>query len=68
MGKRLGSPYPDLITRLILKTNLVLILNWSIFVPEDEVMEKVLVEEAHQSLYTIHLRITKIYQDLREFF
>lgn len=35
---------------------------------DDEVMKKELMEEAHHSLYVVHLGSTKMYRDLREFF
>jgi hypothetical protein len=37
-----------------------------IYVPEDDHLQQLVLKEAHDSTYTIHLGTTKMYQDLKE--
>ena len=51
-----------------LRTNGVLRFRNRIKVPKDEGFKKEILEEAHRSKYTVHLRGNKIYQNLKSLY
>ena len=46
--------------------NGILRMNDRIYVPRDEELRQLILDEAHRAKYTVHLGATKMYRDLRE--